>query len=71
MLIFMSVILEPERKTPVLMNVDVAVVGGDPAGLVTALAAKRVGAETLLIERYGYLGGLLTGGFVTSRKPLL
>lgn len=62
----MSVILEPERKTPVLMNVDVAVVGGGPAGLVAALAAKRVGAETLLIERYGYLGGLLTGGFVTK-----
>jgi ribulose 1,5-bisphosphate synthetase/thiazole synthase len=62
----MNVILEPERKTPIAMTVDVVVAGGGPAGLVAALAAKRAGADTLLVERYGYLGGLLTGGFVTK-----
>ncbi|MDQ1280476.1 MAG: hypothetical protein QG670_1739 [Thermoproteota archaeon] len=62
----MRTVTEPERKTPVLANVDVAIVGGGPAGFVAALAAKQVGADTLLIERYGYLGGLLTGGFVTK-----
>lgn len=62
----MKVIVEPERKTPVLKAVDVVVVGGGPAGLVAALAAKRAGVDVLLIERHGYLGGLLTGGFVTK-----
>jgi hypothetical protein len=62
----MDHIVEPERKTTVTRSTDVVIVGGGPAGLVAALAASRVGAETLLIERYGYLGGLLTGGFVTK-----
>ncbi len=62
----MNVIIEPERKTPVLTVVDVVVVGGGSAGLVAALAARRAGADVLLIERHGYLGGLLTGGFVTK-----
>jgi hypothetical protein len=62
----MNVIVEPERKTPVLTGADVVVVGGGPAGLVAALAARRAGADVLLIERHGCLGGLLTGGFVTK-----
>jgi len=62
----MSVIIEPERETPVAMEVDVAVVGGGPAGIIAALAARRAGADALLIERHGHLGGLLTGGFVTK-----
>ena len=62
----MRMITEPEKETPVVMEVDVAVVGGGPAGIISALAAKRAGAETLLIERHGHLGGLLTGGYVTK-----
>lgn len=62
----MGVVVEPRRETPVAMAVDVVVVGGGPAGLIAALAARRARADTLLIERYGYLGGLLTGGFVTK-----
>lgn len=62
----MNVIVEPERKTPVLTAADVVVVGGGPAGLVAAVAARRAGADVLLIERHGCLGGLLTRGFVTK-----
>ena len=45
---------------------DVVVTGGGPAGCVAALAAARQGASTLLVERAGYLGGMLTGGLVGS-----
>ena len=40
--------------------VDVAVIGGGPAGMSAALAAKKKGAETVLvIERDDLLGGIL------------
>lgn len=38
---------------------DVVVIGGGPAGLAAAIAAKREGADTLLIEREARLGGIL------------
>lgn len=57
-------ILEPARQVPVYGTCDVLVVGGGPAGTAAAIAAARAGAETVLAERYGYLGGLSTGGLV-------
>ena len=36
--------------------------GGGPAGCVAALSAARNGADVMLIERFGYLGGMMTGG---------
>jgi len=39
---------------------DVVVAGGGPTGFVAAIAAARNGAKTLLIERYGFLGGQIT-----------
>ena len=60
----MLTIFEPARELPVLRQVDVLVVGGGPAGFVAAAAAARQGAQTLLVERYGCLGGLATGGLV-------
>jgi NADPH-dependent 2,4-dienoyl-CoA reductase/sulfur reductase-like enzyme len=41
------------------IKTDVAVIGGGPAGLAAALEARRLGAETLLIERDHELGGIL------------
>ncbi len=41
------------------INVDVAVVGGGPAGLAAALAAKKEGVSVLIIERDFELGGIL------------
>ena len=52
------------RQIPILPPFDVAVVGGGPAGIAAAIAAARNGAATLLIERYGFLGGNLTAGMV-------
>ena len=46
------------------LKYDVVVVGGGPAGAVAAIAAARQGASTLLVEQYGYLGGMLTAAGV-------
>jgi 2-polyprenyl-6-methoxyphenol hydroxylase-like FAD-dependent oxidoreductase len=56
--------LEPSRELPVFAETQVLVVGGGPAGCAAAVAAARAGADVLLMERYGYLGGLSTGGLV-------
>jgi len=45
-------------------NYDVIVAGGGIAGVAAAVASSRLGAKTLLIERYGFLGGLATAGLV-------
>lgn len=43
---------------------DVIVVGGGPGGVPAAVAAARNGARSLLIERYGFLGGMATTALV-------
>jgi hypothetical protein len=62
--------------TPIVERHQVVVAGGGPSGVIAALAAARSGAETLLIERYGFLGGtgvasLMTcyNGFRNQRAP--
>ncbi len=57
-------ILEPAREIPVAAECDVLVVGGGPAGSAAAASAARMGADTILVERYGHLGGMASGGFV-------
>src|SRR5579863_3881464 len=57
-------IVEPAREIPVFAETDVLVVGGGPAGTAAAIAAARVGADVMLVERYNHLGGLSTGGLV-------
>ena len=66
----MNTIKEPARETKVIREADVVVVGGGPGGIGAAVSAARNGADTVLIERYGYLGGMGTGGLVTI-IPLL
>jgi len=45
-------------------DIDVLVVGGGNAGCAAAIAAARHGARTLLVERYGFLGGTATAAMV-------
>jgi hypothetical protein len=45
-------------------DIDVLVVGGGNAGCAAALAAARHGARTMLVERYGFLGGTATASMV-------
>jgi len=56
---------EPNKAVDVVRECDVVVVGGGPGGIGAAVSAARNGADTVLIERYGYLGGMGTGGLVT------
>lgn len=60
-------ITEPEKKVPVLLDVDIVVVGAGSAGPFAAIAAGRMGLKTVLIERLGALGGNLTIGM--NNKP--
>ncbi len=57
-------VIQPQRELTILDSTDVLVVGGGPAGVVAAIAAQRAGANVTLVERYGHLGGLWTGGLV-------
>jgi hypothetical protein len=57
---------EPARQTEVHGEYDVVVLGGGPAGMAAAVAAARAGRSTLLIERYGFLGGMGTAAGVTN-----
>src|SRR5215204_5794170 len=59
-------IREPARAVPVLSEHEVVVLGGGPAGIAAASAAARQGADVLLVERYGFLGGMGTAGGVTN-----
>jgi hypothetical protein len=43
---------------------DVTVVGGGPGGVCAAVGAAKEGASVLLVERYGFLGGMATAGLV-------
>lgn len=64
-----SVVEEPARPLPVIGEWEVVVCGGGPAGTAAAIAAARRGASVLLLERYGCLGGLATGGLVLVLPP--
>ncbi len=59
-------ITEPARNVPLYGEYDVAVLGGGPAGIAAAVAAVRAGRRTLLVERYGFLGGMGTAAGVTN-----
>jgi hypothetical protein len=48
------------------MECDVLIIGGGSAGVAAALAAARQGADTLLVERHGFLGGAGTASLVHS-----
>ena len=65
--------IEVKYRVPIIKDTDVLVIGGGPAGIAAAVASARVGANTVLVEQNGYLGGMATsalvGPFMTSYSP--
>jgi hypothetical protein len=51
---------EKPRSIPVMAETDVLVLGSGPGGLAAALSASRAGMQTMLVERYGCFGGVIT-----------
>ena len=56
---------EPSNVLKVFDTCDVLVVGSGAAGHSAAIAAARAGCKNIIVmERYGYSGGDVTGGYV-------
>jgi hypothetical protein len=53
-----------KRKVPTVGRYDVVVCGGGPSGFVAAISAARCGRRVALVERYGFMGGTATAGYV-------
>ena len=64
----MRSIHETERDIPIVEEADVIVAGAGPGGFPAAIAAARQGARVILIEKYGFAGGLATAGMI---NPIL
>ena len=60
------IVHEPEREIVVLDDVDVLVAGGGVSGCAAGIAAARAGANTMLVERNGVLGGVATAGLMAN-----
>jgi hypothetical protein len=59
-------IAEDARRTPLVGEFEVVVLGGGPAGIAAAIAAGRAGRATALVERYGFLGGAGTAAGLST-----
>ncbi|HHX74422.1 MAG TPA: FAD-dependent oxidoreductase [Firmicutes bacterium] len=66
----MTTYVNEENLVPVVGEYDVIVVGGGVAGVGAALAARRNGCTTLLMEKSVMLGGLATLGLIAIYLPL-
>jgi ribulose 1,5-bisphosphate synthetase/thiazole synthase len=60
----MNFIEEPLRRIPIIAETDVLVIGGGPAGVSAAIAAARECVDTMLVERYGCFGGVITQAMI-------
>ena len=59
-----NTVKEQAKDIEIADSADIIVLGGGPSGCAAAIAAGRLGLDVLLVERYGYLGGMATGALV-------
>ncbi|TDF93201.1 FAD-dependent oxidoreductase [Paenibacillus piri] len=59
----------PQQELPVSYEPEVVVIGGGATGIAAAIAAARNGADTLLVEQRGYMGGMGTAALVPAFCP--
>jgi hypothetical protein len=59
-------IIQQHREVPIAYEADIVVVGGGPGGFAAALQAARMGARTIMIERFDMPGGVHTSGLQGS-----
>jgi hypothetical protein len=59
---YQSEFIIDHEKFPVFDEVDVLVAGGGPAGIAAAETAGRLGKKTMILEKYGFLGGAAVAG---------
>ena len=62
----MNHITEPSKQVPIIHEADVVVGGAGISGIFAALAAARSGAKTVLVDRFGALGGNMGPGIVAG-----
>ncbi|MGD9495497.1 MAG: FAD-dependent oxidoreductase [Armatimonadota bacterium] len=59
-------VTEPTRERAVMGEYDVVVAGAGLSGTFAAIAAGRVGARTLVVERFADLGGNIGPGMIVA-----
>jgi hypothetical protein len=60
-------LVKESLETPITRETDVLIVGGGPAGFGAAVAASRLNVDTLVVERFGWMGGMAAGNMVCNR----
>ncbi|MBP5182597.1 MAG: FAD-dependent oxidoreductase [Lentisphaeria bacterium] len=58
-----------QAEIPVTAECDVLIVGGGPGGFGAGVMAAKQGADVIVAERYGALGGMASYGEVTPFMP--
>ena len=66
----MNYLIEPQKQVEICARAEVLILGGGPSGIAAAIASARSGSKTILIERYGFLGGMGTAAMVTKHNSL-
>ena len=62
----MGHVIEPEKHVAVSHDVDVVVAGAGVSGIFAAIAAARNGARTVVVERFGNVGGNIGPGMINN-----